>query len=53
MIVSATNPTPGAPAYFSTDGELTPTSSANTTQIGRFVTSKDADGYARVDINIT
>jgi len=45
------NPVPGAPAYFTTDGELNSTST-NSTQVGRWMGSKDSDGYAKVAINI-
>lgn len=58
-VESGTEPVPGNPAYFTTDGELTPNSSTGalgqsvSTQVGRFLTSLDSDGYSRVEINIT
>lgn len=45
-------PTAGDKAYFNVAGELTPVAVANSTQVGRFLSAKDADGYAKVDINI-
>jgi len=45
-------PTAGDKAYYNALGELTPTAVANSTQVGRFLSAKDADGYAKVDINI-
>ena len=42
----------GNPAYFGADGALT-TDSTNSTQVGRFLSDYDADGYVKVDINIT
>lgn len=53
-IVAGVNPIAGSGAYFTTSGELTmtqPSNSANSL-VGRFVSSKDEDGYARVEINI-
>lgn len=45
-------PTIGADAYYGVNGVLTPTST-NSTKVGRFLSTKDADGYVKVDINIT
>lgn len=46
------SPTVGADAYYNVAGQLTATVVANSTKVGRFLSSKDADGYAKVDINI-
>lgn len=46
------SPTIGADAYFNVAGELTATAVANSTKVGRFLSLKDADGYAKVEINI-
>jgi hypothetical protein len=57
-------PTAGAPAYYDASGFLTatdpstgglsgPAGWAKEMQVGRFQTIKDADGYAKVEINIT
>jgi hypothetical protein len=47
-------PTVGAKAYFTVDGQISATNQDSlSTQIGRFLSVKDADGYAKVDINIT
>jgi hypothetical protein len=45
-------PTIGADAYYGASGVLTITST-NSTKVGRFLSTKDADGYIKVDINIT
>ena len=45
-------PTIGADAYYTASGVLT-TTSTNSTKVGRFLSTKDADGYIKVDINIT
>lgn len=42
----------GDVAYFGAEGVLT-TVSTNSTQVGRFLSDYDADGYVKVDINIT
>ena len=52
MIVSGVDPTVGAAAYYGANGKLT-TTSTNSVQVGRFLSVKDADGYAKVDINLT
>jgi hypothetical protein len=52
MIVSGVSPTVGAVAYYGANGKLT-TTSTNSVQVGRFLSVKDADGYAKVDINLT
>lgn len=45
-------PTIGQDAYYGANGKLTPTST-NSVKVGRFLSVKDSDGYAKVDINIT
>ncbi len=47
------SPTAGQTAYYDLNGHLTPTELGGAVKVGRFLTSKDADGYAKVDINIT
>lgn len=42
----------GDPAYYGAEGVLT-TVSTNSTQVGRFLSDYDSDGYVKVDINIT
>jgi len=43
----------GEQAYFSTDGKLTSSSAySGSTVVGRWLSKKDADGYAKIDINI-
>ena len=53
-IVAGVNPVAGSGAYFTVSGELTMTQPGNGAHslVGRFDSSKDADGYARVEINI-
>ncbi len=46
----AGTPAAGAKAYFTTDAKIT--SAAGSVQIGRFLSAEDADGYAKVEINI-
>jgi hypothetical protein len=59
MVEAGVNPVPGAKCYFTTDGNLTSTATTGSlgadvvTQVGRFLTTRDSDGYLRVEINIT
>lgn len=46
-------PAPGNTAYYNSNGEVTPTAVANSSIVGQFLSAKDADGYAKVEINIT
>ena len=46
----AGTPAAGAKAYFTADAKNT--SAAGSVQIGRFLSAEDADGYAKVEINI-
>lgn len=46
----AGTPAAGAKAYFDSSGAIT--SAAGSQQIGRFLSKKDADDYAKVEINI-
>lgn len=50
-LVSGITPTAGTPAYVGASG-LIGTSSTNAVQIGSFLSSKDADGYAKLSVNI-
>jgi len=57
QIASGAVPTPGAKAYLTTSGKLTPTVSATggevaTPKVGEFATSKDENGYAKVYIEL-
>lgn len=51
MLVSGITPTAGTPAYVGASG-LVGTSSTNAVQIGSFLSGKDADGYAKLSVNI-
>ena len=49
----AGTPAAGAKAYFDDNAKITTVGGGpNTTQIGRFLSKTDADGYAKVEINI-
>ncbi len=50
-LVSGITPTAGTPAYVGASG-LIGTTSTNAVQIGTFLSGKDADGYAKVSVNI-
>jgi len=52
MIVSGVSPSAGEPAYYGAEVLLTNVST-NSTQVGRWLSAKDSEGYAKVDINIT
>jgi hypothetical protein len=52
MVVSEDSPVAGDNAYYGANGLLS-TTSTNSVKVGRFLSSKDADGYVKVDINIT
>ena len=57
MVVSGVTPTVGQDAYFGVNGKLTNVATGGATssgvKVGRFLSVKDADGYIKVDINIT
>ena len=50
-LVSAATPSAGDDAYVGVSG-LIGTSSTNSVKIGQFLSSKDADGYAKVSVNL-
>jgi hypothetical protein len=52
MVASGVAPAAGADAYYDNVGKLT-TVATNSVKVGRFLSGKDADGYVKVDINIT
>jgi hypothetical protein len=45
-------PAQGDTAYWYGDGQLTPTQLDSRPAVGRFLSAKDSDGYAKVQINI-
>jgi hypothetical protein len=45
-------PTAGDVAYYTSTGLLTPSDPGSGTQVGRFLSKKDADGFAKVEILI-
>jgi hypothetical protein len=52
VVATGLNISAGDVAYYGVNGALT-TSSTNSVQVGRFLSDYDADGYVKVDINIT
>ncbi len=50
-LASGLVPVPGEAAYFTQEGVLTVTST-NSTRIGTFLSGKDSDGYAKVQVNL-
>ena len=52
MVATGQTPTAGTDAYYDAEGKLT-TVSTNSTKVGRFLSSKDSDGYVKLDVNIT
>lgn len=52
MVATGVTPAAGVDAYYNGQGLLT-TVSTDSTKVGRFLSSKDSDGYVKVDINIT
>lgn len=52
MVASGVTPSAGEDVYYGVNGLLT-TSSTNSVKVGRFLSTLDADGYVKVDINIT
>jgi len=51
MLVSGVTPSAGDSAYVDANG-LIGTSSTNAVKVGQFLSAKDADGYAKVSVNI-
>ena len=52
LIVAGVTPGVGSSAYVGASGYLT-TVSTNSVKVGTFLSSKDSDGYAKIDINLT
>ena len=50
-IPAGVNPAPGDAAYF-TNGGFFHTTSTNSTRVGTFVSSRNSDGYVKVDLTI-
>ncbi len=56
VVTDKINGTPvgnGAPAYYTSAGLLTETDPGSGPKVGRFLSKKDVDGFAKVEINIT
>lgn len=52
VIDTGDTPTIGAKAYYNSTGQFTSTDPGSGTQVGRFLSTKDADGYAKVEVHI-
>jgi hypothetical protein len=52
MLAAGQAPTAGQDAYYDGAGKFT-TVSTNSVKVGAFLSSKDSEGYVKVDINIT
>jgi hypothetical protein len=52
MLVTGQAPVAGNAAYYGADGKFT-TVSTNSVRVGTFLSSKDSEGFVKVDINIT
>lgn len=50
-VIDASTPNAGDAAYYGANGEFT--TSTGSDQVGRFVSNKDAEGFAEIEINIT
>jgi hypothetical protein len=50
QIASGVTPKAGDPAYFTANGKVT--TSSGSAQVGKFLSGKDSDGYAKVEVNI-
>jgi len=51
-MITGTAPTAGDPAYLAASGYFSKVQATGAPQVGRFETSKDANGFARVSVNI-
>ena len=52
MLVAGVTPSAGVDAYVGASA-LVGTSSTNSVKIGQFLSSKDADGYVKLSVNLT
>lgn len=48
----AGTPTAGQTAYLANSGKFTPTSATGYATVGRFLSTKDADGFAKISVNL-
>jgi hypothetical protein len=46
------NPTAGSTAYLANSGLISTTQATGASAVGRFLSTKDADGYAKVSVNL-
>ncbi len=53
MIPAGITPTAGAAAYLAASGYISSTQATGAPQVGRFETTKDAAGFARLSVEIT
>lgn len=52
MLASGITPVAGDPAYFAPNGKITTSSASSAPRVGTFLSSKDENGYAKVEINL-
>jgi len=52
-MITGSAPAVGDPAYLAASGYISKTQASGAPQVGRFETTKDSSGFARVSINIT
>lgn len=52
QIKTGDTPSAGDIAYYDVNGEFTNTQPAGVNQVGRFLSGLDADGYAKVEVNL-
>jgi hypothetical protein len=53
IATTGTTPAAGLPAYYDVNGKFMASNPVNGTIVGKFLSKKDADGYAKIEINIT
>ena len=51
-IVSGATPSAGVDAYVGASGLIGTSNASNAVKIGQFLSAKDADGYAKVSVNL-
>lgn len=52
MLVAGQNPVAGSGAYYNNGGLFTMSTGGSNGLVGRFTSSKDEDGYVRVEVNL-
>lgn len=52
MLATGITPVAGDPAYFAPSGKITTSSANSAPRVGTFLSAKNEDGYAKVEINL-